>query len=842
MNRRRYIIIVGLIVAISIAMAYLSSVNWIDRGETHNIENLYVLVASVLVTVTGVTATGYIFLSESIRKMRDDNEEYSKIAEEFHNHIYKNLLILLVLGSIIVMSCVFVLMRYDDNLGIADNIRIYARMFLVAFSASVFWCSILLITRMVNIYSELKIFAEKSLDLKKKSLNNTPLVIRMDAKESEDLVSWKGMEGLTYDPVTSPDTTDKVIIGIRAGDDESGDDYKMYVLNNKIATRDMCDEFDSQNVLRIFGDVEYILCRIANIPSGRITDLDRNILLSALGSNRDYTMENGLAEDIVYKYYLLRDYRDYYTVVADTESNPEKIPRPDPLTGFRRTGEVPAYDIDAGKNKRSRASKPTDMEYIQAIVPHIFVLRFELLKKLEDRTLTDMSLIQFDFSYAKLNGSNLSNSVLNKASFYYADMRGTNLSGCELNNTDFREADCSSIVLDHAIMHASSTDNAVFNYCNMTSIMLSETKFNDCSLVNSALEGAHINVCTFQDCNISGSNSRAVRMSKCKIGASGFTNTDFRHCTLSECTVSGSDFSASTFSESTINNTTISESLFIGVKLDRSDMMSLVLMDDDFSNSMLNSTNMTGSNLIDVRMESSLMSDCNFTKTVIGSKTPLADRSKIPVSKSIKDIQRRTELELEYVESRIGDKNRDAHPKHPSDALLDVKSNYDYAVMTRSVFIDTEMFDTTFRYAVLSDSVFNGTTISNCLFENASFSKALLADVTVDDTNMSNSDFDNANFTNVVIRGCTLDGCLFNSRLVGMTFEECSMEETMFSDCTLYRCTFRNIKGLEPHMFKNCNIQKVELNSCSASSGIPIRDGTYSGKELENAIQRASEI
>ena len=147
-------------------------------------------------------------------------------------------------------------------------------------------------------------------------------------------------------------------------------------------------------------------------------------------------------------------------------------------------------------------SKPTDMEYIQAIVPHIFVLRFELLKKLEDRTLTDMSLIQFDFSYAKLNGSNLSNSVLNKASFYYADMRGTNLSGCELNNTDFREADCSSIVLDHAIMHASSTDNAVFNYCNMTGMMLSETKFNDCSLVNSALEGAHINVCTFQDCNI----------------------------------------------------------------------------------------------------------------------------------------------------------------------------------------------------------------------------------------------------------------------------------------------------------------------------------------------------
>ena len=842
MNWRRYALIVVLIVATSVALAYLSSVNWIDRAETHNIENLYVLVASVLVTATGVTATGYIFLSESIRKMRDDNEEYSKIAEEFHNHIYKNLLILLIFGSIIVMSCVFILMRYDDNLGIADTTRIHVRIILVAFSASVFWCSILLITRMVNIYSELKTFAEKSLNLKKKSFNNTPLVIRMDAKESEDLVSWKGMEGLTYDPVTSPDTTDKIILGIRAGDDESGDD-KMYVLNNKIATRDMSDEFDSQNVLKIFGDVEYILCKIANIPPSRITDLDRNILLSALGSNRDYTMENGLAEDIVHKYYLLRDYRDYYTIVANTESNPEKIPRPDPLTGFRTTGEVPAYDIDTGKNKRGKVSKPTDMEYIQAIVPHIFVLRFELLKKLEDRTLTDMSLIQFDFSYAKLNGSNLSDSVLNKASFYYADMRGAKLSGCELNNTDFREADCSSIVLDHAIMHASSTDNAVFNYCNMTGMMLSETKFNDCSLVNSALEGAHINVCTFQDCNISGSNSRAVRMSKCRIGASGFTNTDFRHCTLSECTVSESDFSASTFSESTINNTTISESLFIGVKLDRSDMMSLVLMDDDFSNSMLNSTNMTGSSLIDVRMESSLMSDCNFTKTIIGSKTPLADRSKIPVSKNIKDIQRRTELELEYVECRISDKNRDTYPKHPSDTLLDVKSNYDYAVMTRSVFIDTEMFDTSFRYAILSDSIFNGTTISNCLFENASFSKALFADITVYSTNMSNSDFDNANFTNVVMNGCTLDGCLFNSRLVGMTFEECSMEETVFSNCTLYRCTFRNIKGLEPHMFKDsCNIQKVELDGCSTSSGIPIGDGTYSGEELENAIRRACKI
>ena len=73
-------------------------------------DNLYILLSSSVIALVGVSVTGYIFLTESLRNIKESRPRFYSAADRYQRNVFKRLVRIFAIGIILVI--VYAMMAY----------------------------------------------------------------------------------------------------------------------------------------------------------------------------------------------------------------------------------------------------------------------------------------------------------------------------------------------------------------------------------------------------------------------------------------------------------------------------------------------------------------------------------------------------------------------------------------------------------------------------------------------------------------------------------------------------------------------------------------------------------
>ena len=304
---------IGLSALFMLAIALIILVVWVkkfDDNPVDSLDNLFILLSSTVIALVGVSITGYIFLTESLRSIRESNPRYYTAANEYQQMIFKRLMQTFAIGIVLVVLYALVAYYLDSLMGLQTDVGLRTLvMALSVLSFIVFLCiSIHYDLQMMSIDSGIDSKAREILDKKRGELESRPLVVRLNPEEFKELTRPDAAGRREFVPVHLHDGIDYpgLIYGIK-GKDSARIDWtnKTPEEHLKVAYRDMVDEFESNRVISVFDDIERILCRMAGTNSETLGETDRKRLDSILGVGNGRMSESGIANDIIDYYYEL---------------------------------------------------------------------------------------------------------------------------------------------------------------------------------------------------------------------------------------------------------------------------------------------------------------------------------------------------------------------------------------------------------------------------------------------------------------------------------------------------------------------------------------------------------
>ena len=767
--------------------------------------DIILLLSSSVVALIGVSITGYIFSSESLRKHTDDDYKYIYAAEKHKKNILSKLK-----GQFSVAVLLIVLFTVAAHFDMDEFISPFMFSVLMFFFTSFTIWSLSLDVRMMDVDAGLQIAARNILNEEWERLDKGDLIININPLEYMELAKNTGLSG-NYDLTRECNVEDKhyIIRGFRGKEaqkiGERSDRDKTYLY------RDMMDEFSPELALSVFEGIEKIICKIAEVSTDELHANDRKRLEAALGVGTGRKEDKGISDDIVDYYFMLAKYRDNFFIIETERAEEENIARQRIFSKHCCTGNLDA-DISSlsdtvSKPKHTRTGQITDYEYIYCMTPYIYVLRYELCKKLSGMDITNLNMASFDFSYGNMKKVLLNNTLLMESSFYSCNLSGANLSGCDLTDALFKYANCEDADFTHSklsnnsftkvVMHGAKFIGAELSNCLFPSIAGTGSNFEEASLVN----------CRMSRCNFPDSNFYRANIVMGNLEGTIFKDADMSKTKIASCNITDCNMYGCNFTDSTINFSTIKDTGFMISKYEDSEMSSNILIRDSFDNCQMKGVNFTGSQMFSCSFNSTQVSNCDFTKAMI-----MPYRIDKKVRRDYRKLIREGVVLLgkDGRHSVMADDINDftnAFMKEClyTDAIIKY-SDFTYAIMQRSIVSNTIYEYCLFSYGNLMDMYFADSRISNCLLNYTT-----LADTSMTSCVFRSCNFNSASMKNVTITGSSLIGCMFgNMDVKGLKIIDTTIEDT---DLTGLLDNMKDVKG---------TIINVKL----------VGNNTYNGKQL----------
>lgn len=800
-----------------------------------NIEYYSIVLSSVL-AVVGVSITGYIFLIEYLRRLKTDRPICKDVADKFREMIFRYLFAMFIFGLILGSICAVFLVVYGDT-DPSESWKKPVRMITLGAFIAFLYVTIRVDMAMMHVEGGIDNLLDKERKIACNAIrHDTDLIVRLSSEEYKEMIdSPEFVPGI---PEVSYNGKYDMISFIRGSDTEDmriseGGDI---VRNNTniVGYRDNRDEYDVRNVLNIFSDVELLLCRVMDVEGDSVPE---NVSVSTvLSSTNTQSNEIGLANDIEWYYGKIRKYRDYY--ILSHEYSLRKRRGDSKSKGSLKNFEDEkgkciisgpwflAGDVKADKDLPGDVSFENWREELRDITPYVFLLRYELSKKLSRRNISGVMLPGYDFSYASMNSTLLKDSYLAGVSFFSTDLTSANLSGSNLREADFKHSVC-----DGTSMRNCDLYNSSFADCIMPGAILAEASINNClfpgiAMNNCDFHGALLLDCIFKDCNLSGSSFLDAMINKTCIEGCSVLNCDIKHSGISDCIFRDSTFNGSLFMKSSINRSSLIMSTFINSKLTESEMSALMILRTNFSNSEMQRINFTETQILAAKFKSSRLDESVFNKSSIGSyEMPPSDRNimKLDHSKrmTVREYAKSFEGEeamAEVVATRIG--------------LDNLITTMDHASLRKCHFIETDISCTSICFAILEQVEFNKATISHSSFESSDMQNAVIINSRIDNCNMDNISFNGSSLTDVTIRDCTMINCnMTGCSLSDVTLERVDLENTSLTRTRIVGCVFDNVMGLDYYLLKDVDVlYNVRIVNCYDIKGNRIPDQTVMDK------------
>ena len=844
---------------------------------TGSFSDYMISILAAVIGIIGVSITGYIFMTESVRSLGDSDPYKKSVADAVRSRIYSQLCVILLFSIGEIILCVI----FID----ADEIsNIEATVVSVMFSYILLF-SIWLDLRMMNFNRGLVNSAKTRLDHLKVLFNTKPMVIRLDSEEYNNMIAKKrtgNMEDFTEDhdksfqikayKGNSADKKDNEIATVPMNplfqfhihsvqqDRPSDPAYQIfyvihgrddnilysqssiwtrlkslnlstqYVLNrwSIIGYCDIHDEFDVYNVFHVFESIEKILCRSIGTESPVINKSDNMKLSSTLSKGTPYRAEAGMVDDIISLYYMVREYRDNYMVRFEEDydiDEPSTIKFPDlPMLNLL-SHECPGvinfrkHDGLSTEVERMESSDNASLSYMQAVSPFVYLLRYELSKKMSRLELSDLSLNGYDFSYGILDGSILKGSMLMNTVFYITSMNGIDLGKCDLTGSTFTR--CSAIasyfgdaVLSNVLIEKTPLEESVFDHASITGSVFPKLNMKGCAFSNAAIVNSAFDDTRLTNTSFLGSKIISSRLNNCLMCDSKLISVSLSESMITNCDLSGSNIGKSSMSTSTIVN-----SRFIRTNLSESILTSDMILNCDFSSSLCQMIDFTGSQLLSVKFNSASLNKSNFTHAYIGPYE-LHPRSKWPVrDNELYDEYNNVQQKLKNIGNAQELKSKEMNREIKSAINLQTEvlshiSSFLNSLAQQCIFSDSELFQCRMYGTLLTGSSFTNTKLTDSCFQNSSFAETKFTDVLVLGCSFTNASFDGALIANTMFRNTIMhDASFAKCNLTQCRIADSDMDNTSFEGSTLINCTFYNVENLSNTIFHS-TISNLVLDSC----------------------------
>ncbi|MCQ2078871.1 MAG: pentapeptide repeat-containing protein, partial [archaeon] len=620
-------------------------------------------------------------------------------------------------------------------------------------------------------------------------------------------------EGLTSVTLTLKDHADRTLeIAI----DDKMDDISMdetLIIGHK----DLSDEFDLNNVLKIFDDSEKLIFRIVNEKEGVLDEGDMQRLATILGVSTygDY----GMADEIINSYTRLKRYHDCIIV-----------------------GNQPRKNND----------------YKLAMMGHAYALRYQLSKKLSDLDLSDMNLTSFDFSYGRMENTLLRNGILTNACFFKTQMSGSNLEDCDIGGTMFKDCSMDKCSFNRSKVTSATFENVLLDSASFVEAEISSIHIGDIRLRDAAFTRSNVRSASFTEVNLDHSNFQESTLTDVTFGRCHMANSIFIGCTSSESTFDDSVLKGGNFRGAMMSNTTMTDSNFSECEFTDANVTSAMMGRSLFSNSSCENVNFTGSVLLACKFDTSLLSRSSFVKSFIGSWTLRpAERNWVAKDQQIIEHEQNLSSGVRSIshsvtssaDKTVPESTREHYGKviRTSVDLITMEGHislFDHSTMEDCLFTETEIADSMMRFVILSGSRFNSSRITNSSFEgsilnNMSVSKCALVNVNFDRTSWNGStlsdvrsescDFCNcsitdASFVSVAFRRCNVENTAFRgSKIIGCTFTDMVITDELLKvseACEFIGCTFRGMSEKAMNRDMENRFRRCTFIDCAESRAV----------------------
>ncbi len=300
---------VTVIVTLLVIIVYLALKEYIFKSPLIETQDFYSLIASSVIAMIGVSVTGYIFLIEYIRRLKTERPIYLTIAEKFKSRTYNSLFILFWFGVSIGLACIFLMSEFSERKDCPEWLIYILIALFIIFLAS----AVQIDVKMMHAENEISNYVK---DNKKRALkkiqDDTDLIVRLNSNEYDEIIhSPEFVPGI---PEVGYNGQYDIISFIHGGETEDMRvEYENKTIRNNtpiIGYRDNRDEYDVENVLNIFSDIEKLLCRLIGINGNFVPE---NVSISTmLAANSSQSNEIGMTNDVEWYYQRIREYRDYF--------------------------------------------------------------------------------------------------------------------------------------------------------------------------------------------------------------------------------------------------------------------------------------------------------------------------------------------------------------------------------------------------------------------------------------------------------------------------------------------------------------------------------------------------
>ncbi|MDO5852733.1 MAG: pentapeptide repeat-containing protein [Thermoplasmata archaeon] len=842
-------------VALVAAIMYIAMSMGSNPGQD-GLENFYVLLSSSVIALIGVSVTGYIFLTESLRSTRDSNPRFLESANSYQKTVFSNLLRNFAIGIIIVV--LFAIFAYYTVLKpdfiYLDRFRDVLMVLSTALFAGFLCWSIYLDINMMNIESGINAQARKILDSRKDVFSKRCLLVRMNTEEYRDLIE-KDDDGVYHDftPGHSPDPSiTGMILAINGKRYQDLPEVVDLEELHYIAYRDISDELQVNRVITMFDDIEAILCRMVDNGSETLDDTDKKRLESLFGIGSGRMSEVGMANDIIDYYFELKKYRDSVFVVSgedrrddfgvQEEKESEEDGIPDWITyegtadcrTVRDTPRTRSSPVDKGRKKKHLFGKepvPINIsEHLLTMTPFVYLLRYELAKKLRSEDLSNMRLSRCDLSYANLKKSSFRNSTLTDASFLYSDMTGADFTNCDLSGADFKNCTAVSAVFADSKIKGSYFDGSNCLGASFIRAAVSDSRFPGISMAGVTISSASVVEVVFENCNFTESSFAKSTVFRSVMDRCLYTNSKFSGATMSNCSIIADNFTSSDFTGTTVNNSTVKNSLFITSKMDGVVFISNTFLECTFSGSQMSGANFTGSQILAAAFDSTILTGSNFTRALIGayrldsSLNSWVIKDEDGLAGHQKIIEKIMPLG-EDSKSGIADEDLDHVDITRMRSLL---SKFDHSSMADCYFLEAEISSASMRYVFLNGSMFNKVRVSNTTFEKASLASLHVADTSFDRCNLNSTSFLGTTMTSSQFTGCFIEKSTFQGALItDVKFTDCKFKESSFDGAKIVDSWFIDVKKIDPYAFRGAKVNNLHLKDCTDADDNPIPEISF---------------
>ncbi|MBQ3685153.1 MAG: pentapeptide repeat-containing protein [Candidatus Methanomethylophilaceae archaeon] len=799
----RWWIIPSLIVAVLMITIFgLFYMGWLSNDGDAKLD-VSILLSSSVVALVGVTVTGYIFSTESLRQLGDDDYKYSHCAERNRSVILKKVKWQFIMAIILISLLAMIAYIDISNSGALITVEAISA---ALFSFFLIW-SIILDIEMMDLNKGLDKYARILLEETAKKLSDP--VIHLNPEEYSNLVLKNGLTGIPEFMVRKPSNGVEAAL-IKAVRGKEAQHYaKTKSDSDVIAYRDMADEFNVESSLTVFEGIEGIICRLAG-TSGSLRNDERKTIEAVLGVGSGRKEDSGMCDDIVRYYFNISEFRDNLFVVTKKEEEqalPARALDPPADASFCSDKLYLKNEVEH-KGDCPLSTGKTALEYLRDATSSIYVLRYELCKKLEGRTLSNMNLSDFDFSYGILRKCILDNSILLKSSFYCCDLTGANLIGCDMTDAVMENSDCTE-----ANLARSKIRNATFKGSRLDGIVLDGAALSNCAFPKNngkgiTLQSSSVVETLFKSCYFPDSDMSKSSLVMNSFDGCIFKDCDISHAKISSCDSKECDFYGSDFTGSTLNFTTFKRTSFMMSKFENVEMTSDILIENSFINCQMKKVNLSGTEIFSCTFNSAQMSDCDFTRTMVMT---------LGIPNNTKQL--------------FEDKGTASCPITIDNNSPEGMNDFTNSFMNGCLFTDTILTYSDLRFAILQKCIFSHALVENCLMDNCNmmdqyiaesdFLKVSLRCATFHDSRFTKCgflkcNFETADLSNVTVTESSFDHCIINNadlketKLITTTWNSCDMTYIM-DNLTSYFVDI-TLTGNCIYNFKDANNAKHEIN------------------------------